>query len=150
MKHLHTREQKHRTKTLAAFSDVVNSWADYGAKEFQIDQTQDADTVATTCWDAGIPAWAHKLGAQKIINDINPKEQATQSAPHSIITSRVLKNQPSECRKWHFQDSKFQNFRAGHALEPTPRGFSRLRRSNIVTNSPLTGVLKLSLDTALK
>ena len=37
VKHLHKREQKHRTKTLAAFSDIVNSTADYGAKEFRID-----------------------------------------------------------------------------------------------------------------
>ena len=36
------------------------------------------------------------VGAQtkKIINDINPKEQATQSAPHPILTFRVLQNYP--------------------------------------------------------
>ena len=42
--------------------------------------------------------WAPELGYQKIINDINPKEQAMESAPHPIITFRILKNHPQHVK----------------------------------------------------
>ena len=61
------------------------------------------------------PVWAPKLGAQKIINDINPKEQSTQSAPTSHYNFRVLKN-PQNAGNGISKTLNFKNFRAGHAL----------------------------------
>ena len=86
------------------------------------------------------------VGAQtkKIINDINPKEQATQSAPHPILTFRVLQNYPQNAGNGISETLNiFKIFRGAYPQipppPPPPRG-GVFVPAHIVTNSPLASI----------